>query len=130
KLDAMQHVLVLNLHHIVADEWSMRPLLRDLSAAYAARVQGSPPSWSPLPLQYPDFALGQQELHEGALEEQAEFWKTVLNDMPEELSLPTDRPRPAVSSYQGGLVRLEVDAELHARLRVLARKCDVTLYMV
>ena len=136
RLAASEHVLVLVVHHIAADEWSLRPLLRDLSAAYEARRQGTQPFLTPLPVQYADYALWQRELLGGeddrgsALSRQAEFWKAALEGLPEEVVLPADRPRPAVPSYRGGLVQFHVDAGLHSRLRALGRERGATLFMV
>ncbi|EST38925.1 hypothetical protein N566_04855 [Streptomycetaceae bacterium MP113-05] len=130
------HLLLLLCHHIAADGWSVAPLLRDLRQAWTARAAGAAPNWSPLPVQYADYALWQRELlgadddpsGPGALE--LAHWERVLTGAPEALELPADRPRPAVPSGEGGVQRFTVDAALHARLLDLARRHDVTLFMV
>ncbi|WP_037884511.1 non-ribosomal peptide synthetase [Streptomyces sp. NRRL S-646] len=131
------HVLLLLAHHIAVDGWSMAPLMRDLETAYAARTCGRAPQWRPLPVQYADFAHWQRDLlgaaTDGApslLERQTAFWREALAGAPEELPLPTDRPRPAEPSGHGDRAELTLDAELHATLADLASASRVTLFMV
>jgi amino acid adenylation domain-containing protein/non-ribosomal peptide synthase protein (TIGR01720 family) len=131
-----EHVLLVVMHHIAADGWSVGPLLRDLAVAYRARLGGVAPSWRVLPVQYVDFTLWQQRLlgdaedPEGVLGQQLRFWREALAGLPEQLELPVDRPRPAVASYRGGRVPFEVPASVHARLRRLAQEYRVSLLMV
>ncbi|MFD8644801.1 amino acid adenylation domain-containing protein [Streptomyces zaomyceticus] len=130
------HVLVVLLHHIATDEWSTGPLLADLDTAYTARAAGHAPEFSPLPVQYADYALWQRALL-GATEDphslaarQAAYWREALAGLPEELALPTDRPRPATPSYRGDVVPFEVDAATGAGLARIARASGATMFMV
>ncbi|GGR38124.1 amino acid adenylation domain-containing protein [Streptomyces netropsis] len=123
------HVLLLTLHHIASDGWSEAPLLRDLSAAYRARVEGRAPEWRPLPVQYADYALWQRDLLDDIGEEQSEFWTRTLAGLPQELALPADRPRPAQPTHTGGLIHFHIPAELHARLESMAQGHGSTLFM-
>ncbi|WP_185845807.1 non-ribosomal peptide synthetase [Kibdelosporangium aridum] len=123
-------VLVLLLHHIAGDGWSMAPLGRDLGVAYSARAAGTSPAWDPLPVQYSDYSVWQRELLEGAGTGLAEYWSSALAGMPEQLDLPTDRVRPVVSSFRGASVGFVVSARTHARLVEVARERHATLFMV
>uniref|UniRef100_UPI000E3C0CA8 non-ribosomal peptide synthetase n=1 Tax=Allorhizocola rhizosphaerae TaxID=1872709 RepID=UPI000E3C0CA8 len=131
-VDGGEQVLIVLLHHIAGDGWSLAPLLADLSTAYAARCAGHTPDWEPLPVQYADYALWQQQLlgeasnPDSLLSQQLAFWREALSGAPQVLDLPTDRPRPAVASHRGDLVKFTLPAGLHE----LARETGATLFMV
>ncbi|HLG54210.1 MAG TPA: amino acid adenylation domain-containing protein, partial [Vicinamibacterales bacterium] len=136
RLTSTDHILLVLLHHVAGDAWSVGPLLRDLGEAYAARLAGAAPSWTPLPVQYADYALWQQAAlgnendPHSELSRQVAFWQQTLDGIPEVLSLPTDYPRPAVASSLGDVVPVHVDARLHAGLLRIARESHSTLFMV
>ncbi|MFI5910641.1 amino acid adenylation domain-containing protein [Dactylosporangium sp. NPDC051541] len=130
------NVLLLLLHHIVTDEWSEGRIVADLGTAYAARTRDRAPDWAPLPVQYADYALWQRELLGDADDpaslqaRQLAFWREALAGAPTELTLPTDRPRPAQPSHAGGIVPFDVPADTHRRVRELARRTGATAFMV
>ncbi|UQI45330.1 amino acid adenylation domain-containing protein [Streptomyces sp. HU2014] len=130
------HIAVILLHHITTDEWSDRPFLRDLATAYAARKDGAAPAWEPLPVQYADYALWQERLlgdpaaPDSLAARQLEFWRTTLDGAPEELELPTDRPRPSRPSFAGADHALTFDDASYRALRKLARESGASMFMV
>ncbi|MGW7326938.1 amino acid adenylation domain-containing protein, partial [Streptomyces sp. NPDC054845] len=130
------HVLLVTIHHIAADGWSISPLVHDLTTAYTARSRDAEPDWPPLPVQYADYTLWQHQLlgdphdPDSLTAHQLAHWTKNLTDLPVELELPVDRPRPAVASHRGDSVAFEVDAELHGRLVELARRTGTSLFMV
>ncbi|HEV7517347.1 MAG TPA: condensation domain-containing protein, partial [Thermoanaerobaculia bacterium] len=132
RLSGRQHRLLVTLHHIACDGWSLGVLLAELSALYGAFSRRRPVP-SPLPelsLQYSDYALWQRGWLAGAvLEEQLAYWRQRLAGAPQQLVLPADRPRPAVRSGRGGSVPVEVPAELRAALGELAGARRATLFM-
>ncbi|MFJ2116077.1 amino acid adenylation domain-containing protein, partial [Streptomyces sp. NPDC087850] len=128
--------LLLLVHHIAFDGWSLEPLAKELAHAYAARCEGAAPAWEPLPVQYADYTLWQRELlgdredPESLFSRQLRHWSEALAGVPEQLELPFDRPRPPVASYRGGLLPFDIEAGLHQRLTLLARERGATLFMV
>ncbi|AYN31632.1 hypothetical protein DUI70_1129 [Streptomyces albus] len=131
-----EHVLLVLVHHIAGDGWSMAPLLRDLSEAYAARFASGAPAWSELPVQYADYTLWQRELlgaeesPQGLYAQQLAYWRQQLADIPELLALPADHPRPAEATYRGGMATFRLDAGLQRKLHALAERENATLFMV
>jgi len=136
KVGPGDHALILVLHHIAGDGWSIGLLLRDLATAYEARLGGRAPEWAPLPVQYADYTLWQRQLMGSEqdagspLARGLEYWRGALEGLPDQLELPFDRVRPPVSSYEGGVVELRLDPGLHAELAALAQACRATLFMV
>ncbi|MGC5365777.1 condensation domain-containing protein, partial [Streptomyces sp. DT24] len=131
-----RHVLVLVVHHIAADGWSLAPLARDLGAAYRARV-GDELAGRPMPeLQYVDYTLWQRDMlgdeadPDSVTSRQLAFWREALADLPSLLELPLDRPRPVAVDHSGAVVTYTLDADLHERLRELAKSSGSTMFMV
>ncbi|HEU4558643.1 MAG TPA: condensation domain-containing protein, partial [Longimicrobium sp.] len=130
RLGEEDHVLLLSMHHIVSDGWSMGVLYRELSALYEAYREGGESPLPELAVQYADYAVWQREhLRDGVLEGQLSYWRERLARAPELLELPTDRPRPPVQTYRGATVPVEFSLELLERLQALGRSEGATLYM-
>ncbi|WP_338868528.1 condensation domain-containing protein [Myxococcus stipitatus] len=130
RLGAERHHLLLNIHHIVSDGWSMGVLVRELGALYAAFVEGKPSPLPPLQLQYADYAVWQRRwLEAGGLESEASWWKSRLTGAPPLMELPTDRPRPANQSFLGARHHLAFPPTLTAALKALGQAEGATLYM-
>ncbi|WP_336155544.1 non-ribosomal peptide synthetase DhbF [Bacillus sp. 204(2023)] len=131
-----EYVLLLLVHHIVGDGWSLTPLTRDLGTAYVARCHGRSPEWAPLAVQYADYAHWQQELlgnednPNSLIAGQLAFWKETLKNLPDQLELPTDYSRPAEPSHDGDTIHFRIEPEFHKRLQELARANRVSLFMV
>ncbi|MGW4773651.1 amino acid adenylation domain-containing protein, partial [Nocardia sp. NPDC004278] len=136
EISESEYVLGMVVHHISADGWSMGPLARDVMVAYAARTSWESPAWSALPVQYADYALWQREVlgSEGdpnsLIASQIRYWTDELAGLPDELVLPSDRPRPAVASYRGGTYAFVISAETQRALIDLGRKHNASLFMV
>ncbi|GFG96177.1 hypothetical protein MTIM_20560 [Mycobacterium timonense] len=131
-----EHVLVAVVHHIAADGWSLRPLVRDLGMAYAGRCAGRAPDWEPLPVQYVDYTLWQRdqfgELADSGsrIAAQLAYWQEALAGMPERLQLPTDRPYPQIADQRGSAVEVDWPADLQQQVAGLAREYNSTSFMV
>ncbi|MFE2179015.1 amino acid adenylation domain-containing protein [Streptomyces sp. NPDC059455] len=131
-----EHTLLLLIHHIAGDGESIAPLMRDLSAAYAARLTGEAPDWPELPVQYADYTLWQRELlgaeddPAGLLATQADYWRAELDGVPQPLQLPTDRPRPPVVGHRGDLVVFPLEPRLMTAVEELAAAHGATTSMV
>ncbi|WP_156755683.1 non-ribosomal peptide synthetase, partial [Actinokineospora pegani] len=121
-----EHVLVLVLHHIAGDEWSLGPLVSDLAAAYTARAAGAAQAWEPLPLHYADFALWQHTLDDPGLD----HWADALRGLPTESAPLPDRGRTAEPTRTGGVVPLDIPAALHRRVLDLAAATGTSAFMV
>ncbi|AZM56541.1 non-ribosomal peptide synthetase [Streptomyces sp. WAC 01529] len=130
------HVLLVVMHHIVGDAWSLGVFGHDLSMAYAAALEGAEPEWSPLPVQYADYTLwqervlGDESAPDSTVSRQLAYWRSALDGLPDELNLPVDRARPALASHLGGTVDFQLSEELHQRLLALARTSQASLFMV
>ncbi|WP_234019708.1 condensation domain-containing protein, partial [Streptomyces sp. CNS654] len=128
--------LLLLLHHIAGDGWSMAPLARDVVEAYTARVEQRAPQWSELSAQYADYTLWQRDRlgdagdPDSLYAKQLDYWRRELADLPEQVTFPADRPRPATAGYEGGRVDFRLDAELHRSVHELARRTNTTVFMV
>ncbi|WP_407665959.1 amino acid adenylation domain-containing protein [Mycolicibacterium boenickei] len=136
RIDENEHVLAAVVHHIAADGWSVTPLVVDLAAAYASRCAGQPPDWDPLPVQYADYTLWQQEWlgsisdPDSVITGQLSYWEGELAGLPDQLELPTDRPYPPVADYQGSSVTVDWPAELQQQIARVAREHGATSFMV
>ncbi|AMS21566.1 non-ribosomal peptide synthetase [Pseudomonas synxantha] len=131
KLDDQEHVLLLTLHHIVSDGWSMNVLIDEFIRCYDAHERNETPQLPELPIQYSDYALWQRRwLEAGEQARQLEYWQARLGDEHPVLELPTDHPRPAMPSYQGTRYNFAIDPALAAQLRSCAQKHNVTLFML
>ena len=125
-----EHVLLITMHHIVSDGWSMGVFTREMGALYSAFRQGRPDPLPPLPVQYADYAAWQRRWVEGeVLREQAEYWTETLAGAPELLELPTDHARPARQDFTGASVDLVLDEALSGALKELSRRHGTTLFM-
>jgi hypothetical protein len=122
RLGGEEHVLLLSLHHVVSDGWSVGILVGEFSALYEAYRQGLPSPLPELPVQYADFAVWQRQWLSGAvLEQQLSYWRRQLAGLPT-LELPSDYPRPALASHRGQVLSWSLPAELSERLRALSRQ--------
>ncbi|GLH79078.1 hypothetical protein SSBR45G_39870 [Bradyrhizobium sp. SSBR45G] len=126
-----EHVVLLSLHHIVSDGWSMGVIVRELSALYDAFVTGAADPLPPLAIQYPDYAAWQrQSSGQGRLKHLLDYWKAALAGVPPLLTLPTDRPRTAPRSFAGAAVAVEIDEPLSQAVRQLSLTLGVTPFVI
>ncbi|HLM55240.1 MAG TPA: amino acid adenylation domain-containing protein [Pyrinomonadaceae bacterium] len=131
RLGDEDHVLLFTMHHIVSDGWSMGVLVREVAELYSAFAEGEPSPLAELPIQYADFAHWQRTHLAGeVLETHWQYWKRQLGGTLPVLELPTDRPRPAVQSFRGASLTLDLPAALAERLNALARREGATLFML
>ncbi|MGZ6507169.1 MAG: non-ribosomal peptide synthetase, partial [Tumebacillaceae bacterium] len=130
ELTESSHLLIVNMHHIISDGWSLSVFTKDLAALYNAYAKGEHSPLEPLPLQYADFAVWQREwLDGGVLESQLDYWKQQLaGELPVSL-LPTDRPRPAVQTYNGGNLKQVLNGSYVKDLYAVSQREGATLFM-
>ena len=130
RLSRKEAVLLLTMHHIVSDGWSIGVLYRELIQLYEAFRAGRPSSLEELPIQYGDFAAWQQRsVEQGWLDRQVTYWTRQLDNIPPGCTFPADRPRPAMQSYRGAIEQVFFDRQLIGRLKTLSRRENVTLFM-
>ncbi|MCE9667443.1 amino acid adenylation domain-containing protein [Myxococcus stipitatus] len=131
RLAPERHVLLVTMHHIVSDGWSISVLVREVAEGYVAASQGREADLPPLPMQYADYAVWQHEWMRGpVLESRLDYWREQLSGAPAALDLPTDRPRPAVQTFRGAMLPVNLPAKLASAVRTLARQHEATPFMV
>ncbi len=129
EVDQQEWVLVLVMHHIISDGWSMGVFVREVGQLYSAFANNQAPVLEPLPLQYGDYAVWQRAWMESpAFAKHLEFWKDYLAGMPPLLELPTDRPRPATQTYRGDILTFSIPAEVSNRFKEITKKNGATLF--
>jgi amino acid adenylation domain-containing protein len=130
RLDAAEHVLLLTMHHIAADDWSMGVLMREVTALYEAFATCQPAPLPALPIQYADYAVWQREWLQGdILKTQLSYWEERLNGAPPILQLPIDYSRPPAQSFQGARQSVALPQTLSEALKVLSRRESVPLFV-
>ena len=134
-LDEQVHVLLLVMHHIACDGWSVSVLWSELASAYGERSRGEQPRWTPLEVQHADYALWQRDVlgdearADSLLHRQMEYWRTALADLPAECTLPTDHPRSTVGGARCARVPLHISSECHNRLLAVGRDNHASISM-
>ncbi len=129
-LNNTEHMLLVSMHHVVSDGWSIGVFVQELSALYNAYSQGQPSPLAPLPIQYADFAIWQRHWLQGnVLQSQLSYWQQQLASAPALLSLPTDRPRPSVQTFTGAYQEFALSVELTNGLTQLSQQQGATLFM-
>jgi len=130
RLSSEEHVLLLNMHHIVSDGWSSEVLVSEMEALYLGEVTGEEVPLPELPIQYCDFAVWQREWMQGeVLERQLAYWKEQLGDAPRVLDLPIDRPRPPIRSFRGARESFQLSEDVTRRLKALCQEQGTTMFM-
>ncbi|PHM36581.1 non-ribosomal peptide synthetase [Xenorhabdus innexi] len=126
-----EHLLLITLHHIITDGWSIGVFIRELAITYHAILNNQNTSLPPLPVQYTDYVIWQREWLQGSsiFTSQQNFWRTQLENAPALLSLPTDRSRPAIQSYTGSQIPFHLDTTLLTSLKALGKRHNTTLFM-
>jgi len=125
-----EHVVLVTMHHIISDGWSMGLLVREVAALYAAYSSGQESALAELPVQYGDYAVWQREWLSGAvLERELSYWREQLAGAPPVLELPADHPRPAVQTFHGASYSFRLSESLTAELKTLSRRTGATLFM-
>lgn len=131
RLNQTNHVLVLTMHHIISDGWSIELLSKELTELYGAFCAGKPSPLLPLPLQYPDFAVWQRAwLDSAQLDHHIAYWRNQLVDAPTALELPTDRPRPPLQTFNGATFNFTMPTTLTHQVKALAQEEDATLFII
>lgn len=129
ELSCDNHVLLVTVHHMVCDGWSIGVLVREIPHLYKEVRDGFPASLPSLPIRYAEYALWQREIPRREMEPHLSYWKAVLAGGAELLPLPTDKRRPLIQSHRGASVPFTIDAELTSKLRTLSRQHDMTIAM-
>jgi amino acid adenylation domain-containing protein len=131
RLAEQEHLLLLNLHHMITDGWSMNVLIDEWLQAYDSLIAGQPLPFTPLTVHYRDYAVWQRSwLEAGEQQRQLDYWRAHLGDDHPVLELPTDRPRPALPSHEGARLEIDLEPELLRDLKSLAQRQGVTLFVV
>ncbi len=130
QVDHNRHLLLVNMHHIIGDDWSRRLFMQEFSTLYRSYIEQASAVLAPLAIQYADFAQWQRDWLQGpVLDQQLDYWRTQLADAPPLLELPTDRPRPPQQRFVGERLVVTVDADLAEGLRAFSRQQQSTLHM-
>jgi len=130
-LAVREHVLLITMHHIVSDGWSLGIFIRELSTLYHAYHTGGEDPLPPMSIQYADYAIWQQQRLNGEeLQQEREYWRRALEGAPALLELPTDQPRPVQQTFDGDFLTLQFGAKLTRELKSLAQRHEMTLYML
>ena len=130
KLTPQNHILIIIIHHIIADGWSMGILTQELSHLYLAYNQNISPTLAPLPIQYLDFAMWQRQyFREKNLNYQLDYWQCALEDVPPTLSLPIDKLRPKIQTFNGATKTFSLSSVLTKQLKLLSQQNNVTIFI-